>query len=155
MKQSALRPQFVEYIPERLIEGTLYISERYRTAVHLCCCGCGEEVVTPLTPADWQLRKEGNSVTLYPSIGNWSFACQSHYWIRKNRVEWARAMTEQQIARVRRKDRMDKARYIDEINAMKRGAFTNQERALPEVPRQLEERSLHKLWRGLRRWLGI
>ncbi|MDH2356437.1 DUF6527 family protein [Bradyrhizobium sp. SSUT112] len=23
--------------------------------MHLCCCGCGREVVTPLTPAQWRL----------------------------------------------------------------------------------------------------
>jgi hypothetical protein len=39
--------RFVEYIPEQLEERTIYISIRFATAVHRCCCGCGREVVTP------------------------------------------------------------------------------------------------------------
>ncbi|MGN6800789.1 MAG: DUF6527 family protein [Ginsengibacter sp.] len=26
------------------------------------------------------------TTTFYPSIGNWSFDCQSHYWIRENMI---------------------------------------------------------------------
>lgn len=119
MKQTTITPQFVEFIPDQLQEGILYISERYGTVVHKCCCGCGEEVVTPLTPADWQLRKEGSNVTLFPSVGNWNFHCKSHYWIRRNRVEWARAITKQQIRRVQERDRQDKERYVAQVNARK------------------------------------
>ncbi len=93
MKQSNLTSQYVNFIPEKLSEGILYICEQYRTASHKCCWGCGEEVVTPHTPADWSIHKEGDTVTLYPSIGNWSFACQSHYWIRRNQVIWAKPMS--------------------------------------------------------------
>lgn len=53
MRQTALPPQFVEFIPEQLEDGVLYISERHGTAIHLCCCGCGTELVTPLNPAGW------------------------------------------------------------------------------------------------------
>ena len=93
--------EFVEYIPEELKERTLYISKEYGTAVHKCCCGCGREVVTPLSPTGWQLAFDGKSVSLYPSIGNWSLPCQSHYFIRKNKVVWAAQWTKQQIARSR------------------------------------------------------
>ena len=48
MKIKQIRPESVEFIPEHIEEGVLYISELYRTAVHKCCCGCGQEVVTPL-----------------------------------------------------------------------------------------------------------
>ena len=128
MRSSSLTPEFVEFIPEHLSEGTLYISEKYKIAIHLCCCGCGEQVVTPLTPVDWRLRREGNAVTLYPSIGNWGLACQSHYWIRRNRIEWARTLTMSQVARVRRRDQIDKSRFIDQVNARKDHARTNQTR---------------------------
>jgi hypothetical protein len=47
MRQTALRPEFVEFIPEQLEDGVLYISHRYGTALHLCCCGCCSEVVKP------------------------------------------------------------------------------------------------------------
>ncbi len=33
-------------------ERTLYISIPYVTAAHKCPCGCGEEIVTPLSPTD-------------------------------------------------------------------------------------------------------
>jgi hypothetical protein len=80
-----LKPEFVEYIPKDVQEGVLYISMQYRTAVHACACGCGEKVVTRLSPKDWRLTYDG-TVTLDPSIGNWNFPCRSHYFIRKNQI---------------------------------------------------------------------
>jgi len=53
MRKSTIKPTFVNIIPDKLEEGILYICERYRIAAHKCCCGCGEEVITPLTPVDW------------------------------------------------------------------------------------------------------
>lgn len=114
-----IRPLFVDVVPDALEDGVLYVCERYRTVVHKCCCGCGEEVVTPLSPADWAIHRKGNTVTLTPSIGNWSFACRSHYLIRENRIVWAARMTQTQIKRVRARDREDKEKYISTINAKK------------------------------------
>lgn len=79
---------FVKNVPEKLEAGIIYVSIEYATVIHKCCCGCGNEVVTPLSPKDWQLTFDGESVSLRPSIGNWNFKCQSHYIITKNRVEW-------------------------------------------------------------------
>lgn len=83
-----LTPVFVDFIPEHPEAGRLYISRQYRTATHLCCCGCGNKVVTPLKKDFWSLREHGNRVWLSPSIGNWSLKCRSHYYIRGNRIEW-------------------------------------------------------------------
>ncbi len=85
---SNLTHQFVEFIPEKLVDGVVFVSTTYCVASHLCCCGCGREVVTPIAPKEWSVTFDGESVTLQPSIGNWRFPCRSHYWIRKNRVEW-------------------------------------------------------------------
>src|SRR5260370_38401490 len=93
----ALESRFVEYVPEQLAEGVLYVSMTYATAAHLCCCGCGEEVVTTLSPTDWQLAFDGRSGSLKPSIGNWNLRGQSHYWIRNNRVEWSAHISADQI----------------------------------------------------------
>ena len=37
----------------------------------------------------WILDKEGALLSLSPSIGNFSFPCKSHYFIKKNCVQWA------------------------------------------------------------------
>lgn len=100
----AVTPQQVELAPNPLIPGVLYISEKYRVAIHLCCCGCGEKVVTPLSPAEWQLQLKGGVATLQPSIGNAS-PCRSHYWIRQNRVVRAPRMTTKEIKHVQKRDR--------------------------------------------------
>lgn len=105
-KRTHIEPIFVDSIPTSLEEGKLYISERYRTAMHRCCCGCGLEVVTPLNPAKWELFDDEGKVSLFPSIGNWSFPCQSHYWIDENEICWSRAMPRWQIERIRHQDRL-------------------------------------------------
>lgn len=104
---SNIQHSFVQFIPERLEPGVLYISRRYRTASHLCCCGCGLEVVTPLNDAKWSISEREGQVWLRPSVGNWSFPCQSHYWIEGGRVVWARAMSRSSIAAVRKRDLRD------------------------------------------------
>jgi len=97
-----IRHQFGDIIPDELEEGTLYISMKYATAIHLCFCGCGSKVVTLLRPNRWQISFDGRSVSLTPSIGNWGFPCKSHYWIRKNRVEWAGIWSKEKIEGARR-----------------------------------------------------
>lgn len=106
-----LNCEFVRTLPERLDERTLYVSMEYATASHKCCCGCGNEVVTPISPTDWQLTYDGVGVSLSPSIGNWGFACQSHYWIRNGKAVWAGTMSREQIAAVRSHDRDLKERH--------------------------------------------
>jgi hypothetical protein len=114
MKQPiVLVTEFVTSIPDRLAERTLYVSMEYATVAHKCCCGCGLEVVTPLSPTDWKLTYDGVAVSLHPSIGNWSFPCRSHYWIDKGRIRWAGQMTQEQIDAVRAHDHRAKARYFD------------------------------------------
>ena len=119
MKQTVITPHYVNNIPEKLDEGVLYICERYHLAAHKCCCGCGQEVITPLTPADWLIRKDNDLITLFPSIGNWSFTCQSHYWIKRNKVVWSAHMSKKEIERVRAKDKLDKLVYIESVNLEK------------------------------------
>jgi Family of unknown function (DUF6527) len=107
-----MRHEFVELIPDHLDEGVLYVSIKYDTASHLCCCGCGKEVVTPLSPTDWKVIYDGDSVSLYPSIGNWSFDCKSHYWIENGIVRWAEAWSDEEIEAGRAQDRLEKSKYF-------------------------------------------
>jgi hypothetical protein len=78
---------FTKSIPASPEAETLYVSMEYKTAVHLCACGCGSKVVTPLGPHDWVLTFDG-TVTLRPSVGNGQLPCRSHYYIRSDRIDW-------------------------------------------------------------------
>lgn len=108
-----LRHEFVEYIPDKLEEATIYVSITFATVVHKCCCGCGNDVITPLSPTDWKLTFDGESISLDPSIGNWNFSCQSHYWIKRNRAKWSRQWTQAEVESGRRHDALAKKRYFD------------------------------------------
>jgi hypothetical protein len=112
-RRAVLTHEFVENLPNELRDGTIYVSIPFATAAHKCCCGCGEEVITPLSPTDWKLTFDGESISLDPSIGNWSFACKSHYWIVRNKVKWARRWSQKEIESGRDHDRLAKKRYFD------------------------------------------
>ncbi|MEL6113844.1 DUF6527 family protein [Photobacterium sp. SP02] len=116
MRVKQITPVFVEFIPEQIESGKLYISDEYEIAIHKCCCGCGEEVVTPLSPVDWRYTITSHGVSLFPSIGNWKYRCKSHYFIQDNGVLWAKGMSPAQIQRVEQQDLSDKQRYIRERN---------------------------------------
>ncbi|RWX52886.1 hypothetical protein EDI28_24810 [Photobacterium chitinilyticum] len=112
-----MQHKFVEYIPEDIEQGTLYISMQYATAVHKCSCGCGEEVVTPFSPTDWKLLFDGDSISLNPSIGNWGFACKSHYFIKNSQVIWCKQWSNQQIACGKKHDLKNKSDYYTSNSA--------------------------------------
>ena len=146
MKLYTISPEFVESAPTELRDGVIYISARFSTALHKCCCGCGREVITPLNSAGWSYTRQGETVSFAPSIGNWSFPCKSHYLIIRNRVVWAGVMSERQIARVKARDARDKDEYI---------RACNQEKSITAHRQPTYERSsswILKLLDGIRRW---
>jgi hypothetical protein len=112
IRHQTLAHQFVRNAPRELEPGVLYISVEYATAVHSCCCGCGERVITPFTPTDWQMTFDGNAVSLHPSVGNWNQECRSHYVIKRNRVVDAGPWTCAQIEAERRRDKLAKSAYF-------------------------------------------
>jgi Family of unknown function (DUF6527) len=140
----ALKHEFVEFIPEECQEGTVYVSIRFATVSHLCVCGCKNKVVTPLRPTDWQLIFDGKTISLYPSIGNWSFPCRSHYWIRKNRVRWAEQWSQARIDAGRTSDRQAKAKYF--------GTGEPSEVPVEETPATGVPHRPRGRWRTLRDW---
>lgn len=103
-RRTSLAHEFVECVPENPEGSKLYVSIPFKVAVHLCCCGCEVEVATPISPTDWHVTFDGDTVSLWPSIGNWGLPCQSHYWIEEDRVVWAAPWTKQQIAAARLRD---------------------------------------------------
>jgi hypothetical protein len=88
----------VKFMPKELEAGVLYVSEEFNIAIHLCACGCGFKVRTPLGPTEWSVKQTPLGPSLIPSIGNWQQPCQSHYWIRHGEVKWAEKWTQEQIA---------------------------------------------------------
>lgn len=111
MSRTTYRHQFVKAFPEKLEEGTLYVSVEFGSAAHLCFCGCGSEVYTRLSPRDWSMKFNGEAVSISPSIGNWSFPCQSHYVLANGRVHWAEKWSRERIELGRPFDRERKERH--------------------------------------------
>lgn len=99
-----LRPRLVSVIPEDPETGVLYVSVEYATTLHLCACGCGQEVVLGISPDDWRFCWDGQTISISPSVGNWSLPCQSHYIIRHNGIQWTRPWSDEKIARGRAAD---------------------------------------------------
>lgn len=121
MKIERFRNQFVEFIPETLEEGVLYVSMRYRTVSHLCPCGCRQEVPLSISPTAWELTFNGE-ITLNPSVGNWSFSCRSHYFIRGGYVCWAGKMSEKAIEFGRANVVSRKKEFYGDENIVERAA---------------------------------
>ncbi len=115
MKARTITFEFVDVALLEREEGKLYISTRYRTAIHSCFCGCGLKVVTPIRPVKWKILFDGDTVSLFPSVGNWSFPCRSHYWIKGNHVLPAGDMTDEEIAAGRRRDRAAEEVYYASV----------------------------------------
>lgn len=106
-----LRTAFVDEVPEKLEDGVLYVAPSSQVALHACCCGCGEEVVTPLVRTEYTLTMHGDTASIWPSIGNHDFACASHYIIERGHVRWAAQMSREQIEAGRADDLKLKRRY--------------------------------------------
>src|SRR5438045_2862808 len=90
--------QRTKHIPKELKPGILYVSEEFEFAAHLCACGCGSKIRTPLGATEWSFTETGGQPSLYPSIGNWQQPCQSHYWITNGLIQWAPKWTAEEIA---------------------------------------------------------
>jgi hypothetical protein len=111
MPHQTLEHRFVRNVPRELEPGVLYISMDYATAVHSCCCGCSDRVVTPFTPTDWRMTFDGESISLHPSVGNWNQKCRSHYVIQRSRVLEAGTWSNAQVEAERRRDKRAKAAH--------------------------------------------
>ncbi len=113
MRCRKLEHRFVHFVPERLEPGVLYISLEFCTASHSCCCGCGEEVVTPLSPAQWRMTFDGESVSLWPSVGSWTLRCRSHYVVERGNVRIAPQWSEAEVEAGRQRDRAALERHYE------------------------------------------
>jgi hypothetical protein len=139
------RHEFVEFIPDELEADKIYISVAHRTAMHKCMCGCGVEVVTPLSPTDWRITFDGETVSLFPSIGNWSYPCRSHYWVDRGKVVWAEDWSDEEVRTARNLDRKRKQEYYAALQDKPIEA-TNAE----DFDRQNNENVLKRFWSWIR-----
>lgn len=108
--------QRVHYMPKEFEAGILYVSEEFEVAGHLCPCGCGNKIITPLGPTDWEFVEEDGKATLDPSIGNWQIPCRSHYWITDGEIDWSYQWTDKQIKEGRRAEEKRNRTYFDKRN---------------------------------------
>ncbi|TAU59051.1 DUF6527 family protein [Rhizobium ruizarguesonis] len=110
----------VQYIPKALEPGVLYVAAEFDIAAHLCVCGCGTKVTTPLGPTEWQVNDTGHGPTVVPSIGNWQLPCRSHYVITGGKTLWAGQWSEAQIKAGRNAEqRRRAAHYVARVHGRK------------------------------------
>lgn len=102
MRVTRVEHRFVDQVPGDLESGVLYVSLPFRTTVHLCACGCGNQTWVRLRPDRHHLVYDGETITLKGSIGNWRFPCRSHYWIEASRVVWDHEATDEPMSWWRR-----------------------------------------------------
>jgi hypothetical protein len=122
----------VRYMPKQLKPDVLYVSEEFDIAMHLCPCGCGSKIKTPLGPTEWSFQETDSGPSLDPSVGNWQQACKSHYWIYRGEIRWAKKWTPEQIASGRRHEEERRRAYYDGLHRKR-------------------SKTMEKLWRWLRR----
>ena len=103
---------WVEDMPWVLEEGKVYVSIVHTLTEHLCACGCGEEISLRISPSDWDITYDGETISIWPSIGNWQLPCRSHYFITENRTEEAGPWNETRIQEERQQDKRQKVRKL-------------------------------------------
>jgi hypothetical protein len=64
-------------------------------------------------------------------VGNWQETCQSHYWITRGEIIWAKTWTPEQIASGRRHEEERRRAYYDDLDRKR-------------------SKSMQKLWRWLK-----
>ena len=89
LRKEIIEVKNVEYIPLAIDmkQGVLYYSEKFKTAGHLCLCGCNMPVFTPVNKNPntyksdfWNLSVNNKGVTMTPSLFH-RIGCKSHYII--------------------------------------------------------------------------
>jgi len=86
LRKITITPVHVGFIPDKydMIQDEIYISNEYKTVVHLCLCGCGNLSVTPLNKDGWNMIEKDGKVSFTPSILNNNCPNRYHYIITNN-----------------------------------------------------------------------
>jgi len=118
-----IKLQKVHYMPKQLEPGILYVSYEFGTAAHLCACGCGAKIRTPLGPTEWSIEETSEGPSLWPSIGNWQQACKSHYVISCGEILWADRWSDKRIAAGRKQEQLRREAYYEAMYANQAGVL--------------------------------
>lgn len=110
----------VHYVPATLDPGVLYVSDKYKIAMHLCACGCGSKVPVSLGPAGWKVTERNGKPTVRPSIGSGQLPCNSHYFITDGRVDWMRPMSAAQTVAALKSDHGRREAYYSDMHGKSR-----------------------------------
>jgi hypothetical protein len=113
MKLSHIKLQRVEFMPKQLEPGVLYVSEKFSAVAHLCACGCGAKIRTPLGPTEWALTGTEHGPSLWPSVGNWQQACESHYIIDRGEIIWCGTWSPEEILAGRQREEQRRKEYYE------------------------------------------
>ncbi len=95
------KPMVTDDLPDNLDLATVYLIGEGTpwSAALVCPCGCGATIQLSLIPNDdprWKVKDHGNGrVSLHPSIWR-TKGCESHFWLKNNRVVWALERRNQQ-----------------------------------------------------------
>ena len=154
MRHQTLEHRFVRTVPRELDPGVLYIAMDYATAVHSCCCGCGERVVTPFTPTDWRMTFDGESISLHPSVGNWNQKCRSHYVIQRSCVLEAGPWSTAQVDAEHRRDKMAKAAHYGQSRSDQPGVTFPGKGSVPNTATPGTTNQPLSVWSRLKSWLA-
>lgn len=111
-----IRLERTTYLPRELKPGILYVSEEYGVASHLCACGCGNKVTTPLGPVAWTFTEHNGQPSLMPSIGNWQLPCRAHYVIHRGTIQWHGQWSEAQVAAGRKAEQRRREVYYAQLD---------------------------------------
>ena len=79
-------------LPRRLGNSLFVVGSPPKWAVLRCPCGCGERIDVNLMKSKaprWTLELEQDGASLNPSLWMPADKCESHFWIRRNRICWA------------------------------------------------------------------
>lgn len=126
--------KLVHHMPVELEENILYVSEEFEIAGHLCPCGCGNKIMTPLGVNEWSFTIFHEKPTLKPSIGNWQLPCRSHYWINQGKILWSNQWSEEEIEAGRMEEQERRVEYYDNL--------------------EQREESPNSIWNRIKKWFS-
>ena len=84
IKKVKVTVEYVDTVPDHMIQDIIYVSYKYKSAMHLCLCGCHHKAVTPFNAkfgSNWTITIVDDKVTFTPSILNTNCPNNCHYVI--------------------------------------------------------------------------